>query len=186
VGTADTTAYYCVPAALDFRSPRGEKNIFQYLHWIAQQGAEVLARRLGTNVMDVAASSNGELGQIRQCAMANVRLPFEILPDSHTTSQLSQDFDRQEDQSTKSAKSRNEPPAPIRVRESMSLILARHMIEQLLFEHKTAAQIFPYKSSIWVRVSGQIYLELTDFEKYADFLIRVMDEVRHDPKFSVL
>jgi hypothetical protein len=58
VGTADFVTYYWVPAALEFREIKcgGELAIHQYIRDVAQEGADRLAKGLGTEVIGDASS----------------------------------------------------------------------------------------------------------------------------------
>ena len=187
---ADTTAYYCLPAAFEFRETvcGGDENIYAYIHWIAQAGAELLAKRLGTEVMDVEAPTNSDtsgarkpddtfksghdasliqrqeelqtrVGDIRKCAMANVRLPFIVTDDVSSGSM----------ESTKT---------PIPIPSSSLVDVSSELTSRLIREYKVGVSIFPYKDRIWLRVSGQIYLELADFDRVADMLIEALEEIR--------
>lgn len=99
VATSDSSPYYCVPAALNFRQnlcPGGEEAIYNYIKRVAQRGADLLAMELGTEVMDDIDegrglktmgsyeandrrdASVGYVGGLRDCAMANVLLPIHI------------------------------------------------------------------------------------------------------------
>lgn len=99
VATNDSSPYYCVPAALNFRQnlcPGGEEGIYNYIRHVAQRGADLLAMELGTEVMDEMDEGRGlktmgsyeasdrrdervgYTGGLRDCAMANVLLPIHI------------------------------------------------------------------------------------------------------------
>jgi hypothetical protein len=187
VGTADTTAFYCVPAALDFRRTvcGGEEAIYEYLQYIGQAGADIVARSLGTEVMDLVSNedSNQEgngiggthLTDIRQCAMANVLLPFAITsPDSALSATLSHP--------PATALSQSSPthsdivPIPIELED-----IATHaswLTSTIIKEYRIGVTVYPYASRIWLRVSGQIYLELSDFERLAAVLGAALERVR--------
>lgn len=81
-GTVENSAFFCIPAALDFRLTvcGGDEAIYKYIQYIAQAGADLIAKSLGTEVMDVISDESPTEGvaDIRQCAMANIRLPFTI------------------------------------------------------------------------------------------------------------
>ena len=140
VGTADNSSYYCIPAAIDFRqSIGGEDAIRRYSCHIAQSGADRLASLLKTEVMGEGHS------ELRQCALANVRLPMEC-------------EDCIESDETMAAR-------------------AKRMQKVLIQEYHVGLSIFPYKKSFWIRVSGQIYLELSDFEMLAGVLKEVVDRL---------
>ncbi|KAI9002255.1 putative aminotransferase, partial [Gaertneriomyces semiglobifer] len=67
VGTIDSSNYLSVPAALAFRERiGGEDKIMRYSNDIAKRGAEILAKKLGTEIMFPSAD----------IAMHNIRLPL--------------------------------------------------------------------------------------------------------------
>lgn len=173
VGTADTTAYYCVPAALGFRESKcgGEQAIYTYILDVAQRGAELLAKRLGTEVMDVAVPGTGgegvvEVGEMRKCAMANVLLPFI------TSSESATDFPP-----ASTSASTTFPPVPVSLADLP--VHASWLTETLIKEYHTGATVFTYASRMWLRVSGQIYLDLADFEVFATTLMEILERVRN-------
>ncbi|RMD40490.1 hypothetical protein DV735_g4623, partial [Chaetothyriales sp. CBS 134920] len=98
IATSDSSPFYCVPAALNFRQnlcKGGDDGIYEYIRDIAQRGADLLALVLGTEVMDELDEGKGLktmgsteandrretknwTGSLRDCAMANVLLPICI------------------------------------------------------------------------------------------------------------
>lgn len=187
VGTADTTAFYCVPAALDFRQTvcGGEEAIYEYLQYIGHAGADLVAKSLGTEVMDLASEEESNQGasgirgthltHIRQCAMANVLLPFAITtPNSALSAAISQP--------PAPSLSKSSPthsgivPIPIELED-----IATHaswLTSTIIKEYRIGVTVYPYASRIWLRVSGQIYLELSDFERLAGVLRVALERVR--------
>jgi len=75
VATSDDTPYLCIRAALEWRKritwgdKSGEEAIIQYNNNLAREGGKLVARMLGTEVMENAERTLGD------CAMTNVRLP---------------------------------------------------------------------------------------------------------------
>ncbi|KWU45260.1 PLP-dependent transferase [Rhodotorula sp. JG-1b] len=84
-GTVDWSPYLSVAAALDFRRDvlGGEERIYQYCFDLAVQGGELVAAKLGTNVMRNATPEEGEL----IATMVNVELPLPA-PSTFSTSDL--------------------------------------------------------------------------------------------------
>ncbi|KIX05249.1 uncharacterized protein Z518_06121 [Rhinocladiella mackenziei CBS 650.93] len=163
VGTADNCPYYCVPAAIDFRQNEcgGEENIYNYIRAIAQQGADLLAKILGTKVMDIVDTSsevnNGRRScGLRDCAMANVLLPITII-DHDSNLQLTD---------------------PVIIQEKDIHTHVAWINKTLVKEYNVGTSIYAYNRSIWVRVSGQIYLELRDFEWFGGVVKEVLERVR--------
>jgi selenocysteine lyase/cysteine desulfurase len=146
VATTDNAPYYCVPEALHFRRVvcGGEEKIYTYIRDIAQHGAERIAAVLGTDIMDDGAEWENGGGGLRDCAMANIRLPLSI--DGVDQEEVDQ---------------------------------ARNWMEmQLADKYQTFACIYEYKGRLWARVSGQVYLELDDFEWLGGVLKRLCMAVK--------
>ncbi|KAF2401698.1 PLP-dependent transferase [Trichodelitschia bisporula] len=71
VGTIDNAPYLCVPAALKYRAELGgEDAIYAYLEKLAREGGALVAKELGTEVLE------NKAGTLQRCAFANVRLPL--------------------------------------------------------------------------------------------------------------
>ena len=70
--TVDQTPYLCVPEAIKFRTDvcGGEDKIREYCFNLARDGGHLLAKILGTQVMQNAQDTLG------QCCFTNVRLPL--------------------------------------------------------------------------------------------------------------
>lgn len=89
VGTADTSSYYCIPAAAEFRRDvcGGDERIWEYCRDLARKGGEVVARKLGTEVMD-----NPEKTLTKDSSVVNIRLPLstDLLPEDKDPSAVFQ------------------------------------------------------------------------------------------------
>jgi hercynylcysteine S-oxide lyase len=135
VATTDNAPYYCVPDALRFRREvcGGEEKIYKYIRDIAQRGADRIADILGTSVMDDGKDWRKGQGGLRDCAMANIKLPLTVCDKGEV------------------------------VKEEMYEAL-NWMKLQLIEKYNTFAAIYDYKGKVWARVSGQVFLELSDFE----------------------
>jgi len=135
VATTDNAPYYCVPEALRFRGEvcGGEEKICHYIRDMAQHGADRVAAVLGTSVMDDGMDWRKGQGGLRDCALANIKLPLPIDVDGGV---CMQEVDE--------------------IRNWMEL--------QLIEKYNGFACIYDYKGEFWARVSGQIYLELSDFD----------------------
>lgn len=76
VGTLDDSPYFCIPAALEWRSRivskdlQGEEAIMNYCIQLGQRAGDIVSRMLGTEVLE------NSQGTLRRCAFANVRLPL--------------------------------------------------------------------------------------------------------------
>ncbi|KAI8626576.1 PLP-dependent transferase [Xylariaceae sp. FL1651] len=74
VGTVDASPYACVKLAIEWREQvlGGEAQIMKYIHTLADEGGKVVARILGTQVLDNKSQT------MSRCAMTNVALPIDI------------------------------------------------------------------------------------------------------------
>lgn len=83
VATDDYSAYICVRAALNFRKEicGGEDALMQYCQKIANEGADIVAAALGTEVLQEPDLKPGEASRMRQCALTTVRLPITVAED---------------------------------------------------------------------------------------------------------
>lgn len=236
VATADSSPYYCVPAALNFRQNLcgGEEAIYNYIRDIAQRGADLLAMVLGTEVMDDLDAGyglktmgsyeatdrrdggrTGWSGGLRDCAMANVLLPITIVGASARGSismgpggagsagglspalrQNSYGFPNPGNpQSLRtpspsgllgepniSRSPLNSPGAlsagPTVVLEADVPTHVAWMEKTLVNEFNTFVAIYEYDARLWTRISGQIYLELKDFEWLGEVLKGLCERVR--------
>ncbi|KAH6868563.1 pyridoxal phosphate-dependent transferase [Alternaria rosae] len=148
VGTIDNSPYLCVPAALKWRETLGgETVIMDYCQTLAREAGKHVASILGTEVME---NSTGTLGQ---CCLSNVRLP--ISPS------LAQDI------ATKNG---------IDMEEVGNMV--RDFMERLSCEeYGTFIMMKWYAGVWWTRLSGQVYLEMADFEWAAKTLKEICERV---------
>jgi hypothetical protein len=150
VATIDYTPYLCVPAALGFRKKvcGGEEAIRGYCQDLAQQGGILVANILGTSTMDNSTNT------ISKCCFTNVLLPLTF------------------------------GPGGILLQSSGEVISGEaSTIQQWLNitavkEFDTYLQIAYFGGAMWVRLSGQIYLEVEDFEWVGLKLKELCDRVR--------
>jgi selenocysteine lyase/cysteine desulfurase len=138
VATIDYTPYLCVPAAIEFRQKicGGESAIRDYCYELARVGGQSVADCLGTEVM------GNKSGSLSKCCFANVKLPFIIgdhdgLLDSNLENSIR--------------------PADVGKLLKWFNITA-------VKEFDTYLQMGFHSGYIWVRLSGQVYLDLKDFE----------------------
>ncbi|KIY70553.1 PLP-dependent transferase [Cylindrobasidium torrendii FP15055 ss-10] len=138
-GTIDFVPYLSVSAAIRFREwLGGEHAINEYNHKVAVEGAELLAKVLGTRNMDV----TGEC----TLSMANVQLP---IPEGYAYPEIDTMFKEK-------------------------LLSSRNMF---------AAQYY-HNDLWWVRVSAQVWVEVSDFETYGKALLEVCAEIVDEIKKS--
>ncbi|KAH8428368.1 uncharacterized protein LDX57_006069 [Aspergillus melleus] len=167
VGTTDDSAYMCVPAALKFRAEvcGGEDAIMSYCCRLANEGADIVAQALGTSVLQEPDLKEGEESRMRKCAMTTVRLPIAIATAADVNSNVGADAEL----------------APwVTLSEQDALRALARIHRGLMDEYRTFVPVFPHGPWLWVRLSGQVYLERGDFEWLAaalgELCRRVVDE----------
>ncbi|OCL02507.1 PLP-dependent transferase [Glonium stellatum] len=146
VGTIDNSPYLCIPAALKFReSIGGEEVIRDYCMSLVCTAGKLAAEAFGTEVLE------NEERTLGNCCFSNFKLPLKLESVQAVVKKLGG----------------KEVGVESVVRDWMSL----KMVE----EYNTFLAIFFYGNSWWVRFSGQIYLELADFEWAIDVLKTLCD-----------
>jgi selenocysteine lyase/cysteine desulfurase len=147
VGTMNNQAFNCVAAALQFRDSicGGEEKVMKYCSSIAAQGAKRVAAILGTETLD-----NEERSLSTGLAMVNVRMPLD--PERL----------RKLDRATQNAPVRATQDADVNPAwaEHVRVWIGSRFIE----EYNTSVPIVWWGGAFWTRLSGQIYLDLADFE----------------------
>ena len=175
VSTNDNSPYYTAPSAETFRNDicGGEEKIQSYNKSLAARGGEILAKALGTVVMDETSQSSSSndskpVSKLRDCAFSNVLLPFKLVdtedPKPPTSASAS---------SVQSPAQQSFHPIPL----SSAVPLSRHIERVLLSDHKTYVPVFTYKNQLWFRLSGQIYLDEDDFVWFAGVMKDVCGRV---------
>lgn len=135
VGTIDNAPYLCVPEAVQWRERLGgEKAIREYCQTLALRGTQRVAEMLKTKVLD------NESGSMTRCAMANVLLPLDptAMQEIARKAGIAQDA------------------VGMQVRNWISQTLISDYVAYM-------APMF-YNGRWWVRLSGQVYLDMDDFE----------------------
>jgi selenocysteine lyase/cysteine desulfurase len=145
VGTIDNAPYLCIPAALKWRENLGgEKVILKYCQTLAREGAKLVAKELGTEVLE---NETGTLGG--ECCLSNVKLPLDV--------------GKAQDYAAKAGIERADVGGA--VRDWMSKVL--------IDDYGTFIQSLFYADVWWARLSGQVYLEMADMEFAAETLKKV-------------
>lgn len=135
VGSMDSSPYLCVPAAVEWRKGLGgEKAIMQYCTRLAQNAGRLWANALGTETMD------NKTRTLSQCCMAMVRLPIDV--------------DKAQQAGVKAGLGKD------KLGGTVTIWLHRTLVDS----YGTFLQALFYAGAWWVRLSGQVYLELSDFE----------------------
>jgi hypothetical protein len=138
VATIDYTPYLCIPAAIEFRTKvcGGEEGIRDYCYELAREGGDRVAEILGTQRLQ----SQGS--EMTKCCFANIELPLSF--------------------SSKADEKDEKGRRKLNVKEAGTI--ARWLNMTAVKEHDTYLQIGFHANKLWVRLSGQIYLEMKDFE----------------------
>lgn len=147
VGTADTTNYLVVPEAIKWREEvcGGEQAIMKYNTNLAREGGKVVAKILGTRILDNSTHS------LTDCALSNVLLPLTL--------------------------SASKIPGTNTVRPEYKVQATKWMEEICCADYKTFLPFFFHDNKWWVRLSGQVYLEMADFENFGQVVKEVCDRV---------
>lgn len=160
VATSDDTPFMCVSTALKFRKEvcGGEDAIYAYLQKIAHEGGDKTAEILGTEVMQEPNLASSLESEIRKCALVNVRLPLAFKDDTVNP--------YVPDPSTS-------PYSLFSIKDAAPLVI--WLKDRLISEFDTYANIYSHGGWMWARLSGQIYLEVEDFEWIGHVLADLCD-----------
>lgn len=141
VGTIDNTNYLVVGDAIKWRNEvcGGEEAIMEYTSNLALDGAKVIAKYLGTKILD-----NEEGTLTKGCSLSNVLLPMTV-SDSPIAG-------------TNTVK-------PAHVGQVTLWVEAA-----LMQDYDTFLAIYFFQGQWWVRLSGQVYLDISDFKWAAENL----------------
>ncbi|KAI3076921.1 hypothetical protein CBS147339_4891 [Penicillium roqueforti] len=159
VATTDDSAYICVAAALKFRAEvcGGEDAIIAYTQRVANEGADAVAAALGTDVLQEPDLKPGQESRMRQCAMTTVRLPIAVASAGNEES--------------------SDKTALVVLSEEEAPKAAAWIQTQLTDEHNTFLPVFHHGPWLWTRLSGQTYLETSDFESVGVVLRELSERV---------
>jgi hypothetical protein len=135
VGTIDNSPYLCIPTALQWREELGgEKVIIEYCTQLAQHAGKLVAEALGTEVLE------NKTNTLSQCCMSMVRLPIDVEKAQQAGEKAGLGIGQ--------------------VGGAMMIWLHETMIQ----DYNTFLQTIFHGGAWWARLSGQVYLELDDFE----------------------
>lgn len=144
IGTVDTSPYLCIPAAIAWReSIGGEDAIITYCQTLALEGGKRMAEILGTEILD------NKTGTLTKCPMVNVALPLD--PKMMFELGKSKGLDETE----------------------VGTAIKNWSKRLFLDEYNTFMFTMFYGGKWWVRMSGQVYLEMEDFEWAAEVVKKV-------------
>jgi hypothetical protein len=149
-GTIDNSPYLCIPTALKWREELGgEEVVRNYCTTLVKSAAKHTAEVLGTEILD------NKTGTLNQCAMANIRLPISVA--------------KAQEIAAKSGLGKDE----------VGLVVRDWLCSTLVGEYETFIQIFFYGGAWWSRLSGQVYLDMRDFEWGAQTLKTICERVEN-------
>jgi selenocysteine lyase/cysteine desulfurase len=147
-GTMDASPYLCIPTALKWREELGgEEVVRNYCTTLVDLAGKHVAGVLGTEVLD------NETRTMSRCAMANIRLPISVAKVQETAS--------------RSGLGQGE----------MRLLVRDWIGETAIDGYGTFIQIYFYGGAWWARLSGQVYLDMQDFEWAAQTLKTICERV---------
>lgn len=207
VATVDTTPYLCIPEALRFRQVvcGGEESIRQYCQDIAQIGGPRVAQILGTEVMQNSTRTltNCSFVNVRlplkfstsPAAASDSLYPHSSNGDDHeddavvpvvvegfaglkiisrhderdTTAGSSNSMKKKKEKKNQKLLNREDAPA-----------IVRWIIDRALIDFDIPIMTKFHAGAVWIRLSGQIYVELQDFERAADVLKGLCEEVNNN------
>jgi hypothetical protein len=152
----------CVPAAIKFREQvcGGDNAVQHYIQDIAQRGGDVVAGILGTSIMEEPGLSSASQSDIRKCAMVNVRMPLAF----------------KDDVLNEHVPSPNTSPYQLFTVQDATKMVS-WMESRLVEEFDTFAKFYPHGGWLWLRLSGQIYLEMDDFEWIGNIVVQLCERV---------
>ncbi len=151
VATIDYTPYCCIPAALEFRRKACGGEV-EIRNYCFE-----IAKKGGQRVAELLGTTvmDNSTQSMSQCCFTNVALPLQFVPSGSLKT-------------------------PKEIDASDAGKVAKWLHLTAVKEHDTYLQIAFHAGILWVRLSGQIYLELKDFEwighKLRDLCERVEQE----------
>lgn len=145
IGTIDNTNYLVTPEAIKWREEvcGGEKAIIKYNTNLAREGGKVVAKILGTKVLD------NKSNTLSDCCLTNILLPLEA--------------------------SAEKIDGVVTIRPEDQGAATQWLQKTLLDEHQTFITIWFFQGQWWARLSGQIYLDISDFEWAGETLKKLCD-----------
>jgi len=119
---------------------------------LANDAADAVAAILGTDVLQEPDLKASEISNMRQCAMTTVRLPIAVADEPV-------------------------PGALVTVSPKEAPGVFTWIQNTLMSKHDTFVPVFRHGSWLWTRLSGQIFLEKSDFEWLGGILRDMCEQV---------
>ncbi|KAE8415960.1 pyridoxal phosphate-dependent transferase [Aspergillus pseudocaelatus] len=173
VSTTDDTPWLCVPAAMKFRTEvcGGEDRIYAYLETLAREAGDIVARALGTEVMQEPGLKEGETSQLRRCGLATVRLPIAVSSATAASGNGGGAVTRVQGEDGTSY---------LRIQSSLVSTVSTWFRDTLFDRYETFVPVFQHGGWLWTRLSAQVYLEKEDFEWLGGVLKECCDRVERE------
>ena len=163
IGTIDDSPYLCVPAAVKYREEvlGGEARITEYIQSIAKRGAEIIADKLGTEILD------NEEGTLTKCALQNIRLPIGTCTEGRFVA----------------AREKEAGVEVVLVEAEKASALTHYLQQTMVQEFKTFIPVLLHRGNWYARISGQVYLDEDDFKFGAEVLLELVNKLRKGASF---
>ncbi|KAE8336407.1 hypothetical protein BDV24DRAFT_141959 [Aspergillus arachidicola] len=176
ISTTDDTPWLCVPAAMKFRTEvcGGEDRIYAYLETLAREAGDIVARALGTEVMQEPGLKEGEASQLRRCGMATVRLPIAV------SSSSSSDAGSGNGGGAVMRVQGEDGSSYLRIQASLVAAVSIWFRDTLFDKYETFVPVFQHGGWLWTRLSAQVYLEKEDFEWLGGVLRECCERVERE------
>lgn len=154
IGTTDPSSYLTVPEAIKWRVEvcGGEDAIRAYCTALARDGGRRVAEILGTTILDNKSHS------LTDCCMVNVLLPLSLDNSGGDNVVIVED------------------------RPGAKEAVTDFILHTLIDEYSTFMPVFFFQGAWWTRLSGQIYLDMDDFEEAGRTLKEVCERVGREVK----
>jgi selenocysteine lyase/cysteine desulfurase len=151
VGTLDNSPYLCVKDAIAWIENvlGGQEALLDYLWNLNKTGSEVVAKALGTHVLE------NKAGTLTNNAMGNVALPIWV--------------------EEKGAGAKDSDVVLSKEEWNKAF---NWMLVTMKDEYKTFLSMFVHDGRFWVRISAQVYLELDDYEWLAGIVNELCERVK--------
>jgi hypothetical protein len=167
IATTDNSPYYCIPSALDFRATvcGGEANLMAYIRSNARLAGDLVAQILDTEVMQSLSSSNHIPSTTTTTTITTT--------DTNDNPNPSHDVETTDTDATIRACAFANVRLPLPTNASSAATLAATVQATLRDEFATFLPVYEYAGALWVRLSGQVYLDAGDWEWCANVLAEV-------------
>jgi hypothetical protein len=148
-GTTDYTNYLSLVDAVNYRAslPGGDAGVMSYMHQLAVDGGQVLVESWETEMLPADITA----------ALVNVRLPCEPARAKST-------MDLLEQQTTNDRRPRGSADVSI----ASSCVCPVDLTQQLYERYHTFVPAYTLAGGAWIRISAQIYNDMSDFEVLRD------------------